>query len=43
MLSRLQSATADLRDASGDAGLDAVLAEIDLRLAVEIAKMTPPR
>jgi hypothetical protein len=43
MLQRLKSATADLRDASGDAGLDAVLAEIELRVEVEIAKMTPAR
>jgi hypothetical protein len=28
---------------SGDAGLDAVLAEIDLRVAVEIAKLSPPK
>lgn len=40
-LLRLKSATAELRDASGDATLDAVLAEIELRVAVEIAKMTP--
>jgi len=40
-LMRLRSATADMRDASGDAKLDAVLAEIELRLEVEIAKMTP--
>lgn len=40
-LMRLKSATADLRDSSGDANLDAVLAEIELRLEVEIAKMTP--
>jgi hypothetical protein len=40
-LMRLKSATAELRDASGDTNLDAVLAEIDLRLAVEIAKLTP--
>lgn len=40
-LMRLKSATADLRDASGDPGLDDVLAEIELRLEVEIAKMTP--
>jgi hypothetical protein len=40
-LMRLRSATADLRDSSGDAKLDAVLAEIELRLEVEIAKMTP--
>jgi hypothetical protein len=42
-LMRLKSAGADLRDTSGDAGLDAVLAEIDLRLAVEIAKMSSPK
>ena len=42
-LMRLKSAATELRDASGDANLDAVLAEIELRLAVEIAKMTPPR
>jgi len=42
-LQRLKSATADLQDASGDAGLDAVLAEIELRVAVEIAKMAPAR
>ena len=41
-LLRLKSATADLRDASGDDRLDSVLAEIELRLAVEIAKMGPP-
>ena len=40
-LMRLKSATTDLMDASGDAKIDAVLAEIDLRLAVEIAKMSP--
>jgi hypothetical protein len=42
-LMRLKSAGAELRDTSGDAGLDAVLAEIDLRLAVEIAKLTPTK
>jgi hypothetical protein len=42
-LMRLKSATADLRDASGDQGLDSVLAEIELRVEVEIAKMTPLR
>jgi hypothetical protein len=42
-LMRLKSATADLRDASGDERLDSVLAEIELRLEVEIAKMSPPR
>ena len=40
-LMRLKSVTADLKDASGDDRLDAVLAEIELRVAVEIAKMTP--
>ena len=40
-LLRLKSATAELRDATGDAKLDAVMAEIELRLAVEIAKLTP--
>jgi hypothetical protein len=38
-LLRLKSATADLRDGSGDDRLDSVLAEIELRLEVEIAKM----
>jgi len=42
-LQRLKSATADLRDSSGDPRLDGVLAEIELRLEVEIAKMSPPR
>jgi hypothetical protein len=40
-LLRLKSASADLTDPSGDAGLDTVLAEIDLRLAVELAKIAP--
>ena len=40
-LMRLKSVTANLADASGDAKLDGVLAEIDLRVAVEIAKLTP--
>ena len=40
-LQRLKAATADLMDNTGDAGLDNVLAEISLRLEVEIAKMTP--
>jgi len=35
---RLRSVAADLHDASGDDGLDQVLAEIDLRVAVELAK-----
>jgi Class II flagellar assembly regulator len=38
-LLRLKSAAAGLRDASGDSNLDAVLAEIELRLEVEMAKM----
>jgi hypothetical protein len=42
-LTRLKAATAGLRDGSGDPGLDAVLAEIELRVEVEIAKMTPRR
>ncbi len=42
-LLRLKSATAELRDVSGDDRLDSVLAEIELRLEVEIAKMSPPR
>ena len=42
-LQRLKSATADLRDSSGDDRLDSVLAEIELRLEVEIAKISPPR
>jgi hypothetical protein len=40
-LLRLKSATAGLRDETGDTRLDAVLAEIELRVEVEIAKMTP--
>lgn len=40
-LMRLKSATTDLLEASGDTRLDGVLAEIDLRVAVEIAKLTP--
>jgi hypothetical protein len=35
---RLKSVAADLHDASGDDRLDAVMAEIDLRVAVELAK-----
>jgi hypothetical protein len=35
---RLKSVAADLHDGSGDDGLDQVLAEIDLRVAVELAK-----
>src|SRR5580658_3427694 len=35
---RLKSVAADLHDVSGDDGLDQVMAEIDLRVAVELAK-----
>ena len=37
-LSRLKVAAEGLNDGSGDPGLDAVLGEIDLRVAVELAK-----
>lgn len=37
-LSRLKVAAEGLTDDSGDPGLDAVLGEIDLRVAVELAK-----
>lgn len=37
-LLRLKSVAADLKDGSGDEGLDRVLGEIDLRVAVELAK-----
>ncbi len=40
-LTKLKAAAAYLKDASGDAGLDAVLGEIELRVEVEIAKMAP--
>jgi hypothetical protein len=35
---RLKSVAADLKDSSGDGGLDGVLAEIELRVEVELAK-----
>jgi hypothetical protein len=38
MLLRLRSAAADLKDLSGDPQIDQVLAEIDLRVEVELAK-----
>jgi hypothetical protein len=38
MLARLKVASAGLAEATGDAALDAVLGEIDLRVAVELAK-----
>ena len=39
MVLRLQSAAAELKDASGDPRVDQVLAEIDLRVEVELAKV----
>jgi hypothetical protein len=35
---RLRAAAAELKSSSGDAGLDTVLAEIELRVEVELAK-----
>jgi len=40
-LLRLKSAATELKSASGESGLDAVLAEIELRVEVEIAKLAP--
>jgi hypothetical protein len=40
-LARLRSVATELKDASGEPGLDTVLAEIELRVEVEIAKLTP--
>ena len=37
-IGRLKSVAADLKDGSGDFGLDHVLAEIELRVEVELAK-----
>ncbi|GAC1495179.1 MAG: flagellar assembly protein FliX [Acetobacteraceae bacterium] len=37
-VTRLRDAAAALKSSSGDAGLDAVLAEIELRVEVELAK-----
>ncbi len=37
-LLRLKAVAADLKDGSGDERLDQVLSEIDLRVAVELAK-----
>jgi hypothetical protein len=39
MLGRLKSAATSLKDSSGDKNLDAVLAEIELRVEVELAKL----
>jgi hypothetical protein len=38
MLLRLKAAAGDLKDSSGDENLDGVMAEIDLRVEVELAK-----
>jgi hypothetical protein len=38
-VSRLRDAAASLKSSSGDAGLDALLAEIELRVEVELAKV----
>lgn len=40
-LNRLRAAAEQLKDRTGEAGLDAVLSEIELRVAVELAKMAP--
>lgn len=40
-LNRLKVAAGELKDTSGDSALDAVLAEIGLRVEVEIAKLAP--
>lgn len=37
-VTRLRDAAANLKSSSGDAGLDAVLSEIELRVEVELAK-----
>jgi hypothetical protein len=37
-VSRLRTAAANLKESSGDPGLDAVLGEIELRVEVELAK-----
>jgi hypothetical protein len=41
MVGRLRSAVSGLKDGSGDPMLDGVLAEIELRVEVELAKMEP--
>jgi hypothetical protein len=40
-LNRLRAVAAELTAGTGDATLDQVLAEIDLRVQVELAKLTP--
>ncbi len=39
MVQRLRNAAAELKSVSGEAGLDQVLAEIELRVEVELAKV----
>lgn len=41
VMSRLKAAAALLKEPTGDPALDAVLAEIELRAEVELAKMAP--
>lgn len=41
-IGRLRQAAADLKNLSGEAGLDQVLAEIELRVEVELAKAGQP-
>jgi hypothetical protein len=41
-LARLKSAAAGLAESTGDPGLDTVLAEIELRVGVELAKIGMP-
>jgi hypothetical protein len=41
-LQKLKAVAAHLKNGSGDPGLDGVLAEIELRVEVEIAKMAAP-
>jgi len=40
-LQKLKAVAAHLKDGSGESGLDGVLAEIELRVEVEIAKLAP--
>ena len=42
-LNRLKALSGELKEESGDSTLDTVLAEIELRVEVEIAKLTPRR
>jgi len=42
-LARLKSAAAGLAESTGDSGLDTVLAEIELRVEVELAKIGMPQ